>query len=340
MMDQVPRWELPWLTPPRPAAGESVGASASGVGAQRAGEEFDLRIADAAQLARDPDCQDSPAILSPRAAAVDALGRLSAGGTLGTMWSESGGEQDDQVLAPGAAQLCFTQRENPLIHTPATELQISPNPMYQLDAAGAEDTSVLDETTPNLTWDGSVWSINPVGGTRSSMIAGDLHVNVTDNQGSVLYQKTSPVRGVAAGPSFSAPAPPQGGTVTATAETTVNGKVVGSSTQQVNASGSGGPSASPGYQIAPSSTCRLDLRVVAPRSASFGLTLRMDYGDGKSESRAISPGSGTVSFYFSHVLQGPADGQRYVQRATVLETGRYAQTVTYHGWYTLDAPRG
>lgn len=57
-------------------------------------------------------------------------------------------------------------------------------------------------------------------------------------------------------------------------------------------------------------------------------TLSFTRGDGSSEARTIPQGPGASTLDFSHVFAAGAS-RAYVQRATIDETGRYAESVTY-----------
>ena len=84
--------------PPPPGGGGAVGvtqnqqikASGTGVGAAKAGVEYDLVLADPAQLAKDPLCSRSPVIISSSPAIVDASGNIpSTSALLGISYWES-----------------------------------------------------------------------------------------------------------------------------------------------------------------------------------------------------------------------------------------------------------
>lgn len=95
----------------------------------------------------------------------------------------------------------------------------------------------------------------------------------------------------------------------------------------------GNPRVSPAYQIAPLSTCLGSWTVSVNRSRTASLTLLMTYGDGVTETRVISPGTGSATSAFSHLFAaGYALGESYVQTAKVLETSQTSESLTYHGW--------
>ncbi len=54
----------------------------------------------------------------------------------------------------------------------------------------------------------------------------------------------------------------------------------------------------------------------------------MQFGDGTEERDQIPQGDGYVTVIFSHVF--PTGTNSYVQRATIVETGRYSESVTHH----------
>lgn len=99
----------------------------------------------------------------------------------------------------------------------------------------------------------------------------------------------------------------------------------------------GVPSPSPATQST-GGGCGGSWSVAVTRSSHRLLTLLVDYGDGTSESRIVSQGSGSEVLSFSHLFAGEPDGQSYVQRFTVRETGKFAATTTYHGTTTNLAP--
>ncbi len=63
--------------------------------------------------------------------------------------------------------------------------------------------------------------------------------------------------------------------------------------------------------------------------------LRMAFGDGSAEDRTIPQGSGTTTISFQHYFD-PGTIET-VQRATVLETGYFDQSTTYHHLTTTSA---
>lgn len=88
------------------------------------------------------------------------------------------------------------------------------------------------------------------------------------------------------------------------------------------------PAVSPSWQT--TRACAASWTVTVARNPSLPENLRVNYGDGTSETRSISPGSGSVRLLFSHTFAGYTDGRTFVQQFTVLQNGRYVRTTTVH----------
>jgi len=208
--------------------------------------------------------------------------------------------------------------------------------------ASSVDAAVANQTNPNLGADGSGdWSIGPVGDTGSASANGDLEVTVTDGQGNVLYQHTNPGRGMFTGPSFFGPAPPQGGPVTATAKTSVNGQEVGRATQQVNPNGP--PARAPSVSGGSSGACSTGMSITYQRDATWTRTLHVDFRDGQTGDYPIYPGSGNYTLSLNHTYFGQAWNSDiiyppgtvdtitdYQLTATIVETGAWGGIAFQH----------
>lgn len=72
--------------------------------------------------------------------------------------------------------------------------------------------------------------------------------------------------------------------------------------------------------------------VKVARDGGRSTTLRMAFGDGSSQTRVVAQGSGTTTLYFNHYFAPPGGGGQdtTIQRATVMETGAWDQSMTYH----------
>jgi len=84
----------------------------------------------------------------------------------------------------------------------------------------------------------------------------------------------------------------------------------------------------PREQAADPLTCRATYKVTVAMDPSAATTLSMRFGDGTEERDQIPQGDGFVTVVFSHVF--PTGTKSYVQRATIVETGRYSESVTHH----------
>lgn len=72
---------------------------------------------------------------------------------------------------------------------------------------------------------------------------------------------------------------------------------------------------------------RADYRVQAPEDPDRPTALEMCYGDSICETRMIPQGTASSAFDFSHTFAGIGT---YAQRATILETGAFAESQTTH----------
>lgn len=78
------------------------------------------------------------------------------------------------------------------------------------------------------------------------------------------------------------------------------------------------------------SDCGADWGVDVLRDPTRSITVRMDFGDGSSQSRTVAPGSGLVTVYFYRSFPLETMGENMTQTATIVERGAGAQSTTYH----------
>jgi uncharacterized membrane protein YphA (DoxX/SURF4 family) len=97
----------------------------------------------------------------------------------------------------------------------------------------------------------------------------------------------------------------------------------------------------PPAQVDPDNTCRCSWTVRAPMDPVRPTTLRMEYGDGASETVAVPQGTGRATFSFAHQFKPPSPPYYVppkveVQRASIVETGEFASAVFVHGQPTIE----
>lgn len=108
---------------------DTLVARARGLPSAWAGQEFDLVMADAAELAKRPEDR-RPVIISSDAAVVDASGDISeTSGSLHTSYGETGGELDDFAPAAGTARVWFAWSSDHRVRASApAEVTVYPAP--------------------------------------------------------------------------------------------------------------------------------------------------------------------------------------------------------------------
>ncbi len=84
----------------------------------------------------------------------------------------------------------------------------------------------------------------------------------------------------------------------------------------------------PREQAADPLTCQATYKVTVAMDPSAATTLLMQFGDGTEARTTIPQGNRFKTVVFSHVF--PTGTHSYVQRATIVETGRYSESVTHH----------
>lgn len=103
-----------------------------------------------------------------------------------------------------------------------------------------------------------------------------------------------------------------------------------------------GAAASPSPSSQTTRACSASWQVAVPRSSTQALTLIVDYGDGNTETRSVSQGSGTETLSFAHLFAGYPSGEAYLQVFSIVQTGDSVGTETLHwegsGGYDPEMP--
>lgn len=76
--------------------------------------------------------------------------------------------------------------------------------------------------------------------------------------------------------------------------------------------------------------CYAEWDLTVPQDPSRSTSVRMDFGDGLSETRTVLRGSGTTSMTFTHYYEPYTTYGEIHQRATIVETGVYDDVITDH----------
>lgn len=76
--------------------------------------------------------------------------------------------------------------------------------------------------------------------------------------------------------------------------------------------------------------CYATWTITVPQDPLRSTTVRFDFGDGYSTTRAVPQGSATTTLTVSHDFDRSSEGQTLAQRATVVETGKYDDSLTDH----------
>lgn len=94
------------------------------------------------------------------------------------------------------------------------------------------------------------------------------------------------------------------------------------------------PNGSPKSQTAPAESCAAEWNVAVQQVAGMEQTLRVDYGDGRSEDTVIPAGTGTVTRSFAHgFVNTTEDNETFAQTFTILETRLADNASTLHQWW-------
>lgn len=262
----------------------SIAISATGLGASRAGEELDLIIADSAQLAKDPHCNNSPYMISAAPAVVDSSGNLpETQAQLGTIYWESAGEQGFQAPSLGAAKVCFAQaQDHHALATAPADL------MIYASAVGAPVIYPPAQTTDSS--GGAIWwvavpqsaGITTLRFCYTGSVCTDR--SIPSGSGSMTFAFSHTFSGT--------------GTYVQTAEIVETGAKSAPAATQVHPQQGPRPEINPPVQFAVGCSARYTVRI--PRDPTRTTTLHFDYGDGSSETVLIPQGDGTETVSFSH----------------------------------------
>lgn len=88
--------------------------------------------------------------------------------------------------------------------------------------------------------------------------------------------------------------------------------------------------------------CNANWSVEVLRDPTRSITVRMDFGDGSSDTRTVTQGTGLITVYFYHFFPLETVGQTLTQTATIVERGAGDQSTTYHEYpfTTHSRPEG